>query len=172
MEIIPDDKDWTWVLSRPCPECGFDASKTTPATVATTIPALLPRWQSALKRSGVEVRPNDSTWSVLEYACHVRDVFDVFETRLQLMLTEDNPTFANWDQDQTAVDADYGSQDPREVYHELVQAGSDVADAFASVTPKQWERRGLRSNGSEFTVLTLSGYFLHDVIHHLHDVEA
>ena len=20
-----DDKDWTWVLERPCPECGFDA---------------------------------------------------------------------------------------------------------------------------------------------------
>ena len=26
MPIVPDDKDWTWVLERPCPECGFDAS--------------------------------------------------------------------------------------------------------------------------------------------------
>ena len=24
-EIVPDDKDWTWVLERVCPECGFDA---------------------------------------------------------------------------------------------------------------------------------------------------
>ena len=24
--IVPDDKDWTWVLERACPECGFDAS--------------------------------------------------------------------------------------------------------------------------------------------------
>ena len=23
--IEPDAKDWTWVLDRPCPECGFDA---------------------------------------------------------------------------------------------------------------------------------------------------
>jgi hypothetical protein len=23
MTIIPDTKDWTWVLHRPCPECGF-----------------------------------------------------------------------------------------------------------------------------------------------------
>jgi hypothetical protein len=22
--IIPDTKDWTWVLDRPCPECGLD----------------------------------------------------------------------------------------------------------------------------------------------------
>jgi hypothetical protein len=24
MTIVPDTKDWTWVLRRPCPECGFD----------------------------------------------------------------------------------------------------------------------------------------------------
>lgn len=26
MAIVPDTKDWTWVLERACPECGFDAS--------------------------------------------------------------------------------------------------------------------------------------------------
>ena len=25
MAIVPDTKDWTWVLERPCDECGFDA---------------------------------------------------------------------------------------------------------------------------------------------------
>ena len=24
MAITPDTKDWTWVLQRPCPECGFN----------------------------------------------------------------------------------------------------------------------------------------------------
>jgi hypothetical protein len=24
--IEPDDKDWTWVLQRPCPDCGFEAA--------------------------------------------------------------------------------------------------------------------------------------------------
>jgi len=172
MPIIPDAKDWTWVLTTPCPECGFDASNTTPAIAATTIPALLPRWQSALKRAGMEIRPNDSTWSVLEYAAHVRDVFDVFEGRLELMLSEDNPTFANWDQDQAALEGNYGGLDPALVSQELVQNGEDAASAFAAVGPAQWGRRGLRSNGSEFTVLTLSGYFLHDLIHHLHDINA
>ena len=26
MSITPDTKDWTWVLERPCPECGFEAA--------------------------------------------------------------------------------------------------------------------------------------------------
>ena len=26
MTIVPDTKDWTWVLQRPCPECGLNTS--------------------------------------------------------------------------------------------------------------------------------------------------
>ena len=26
MPIVPETKSWTWVLEKPCPECGFDAS--------------------------------------------------------------------------------------------------------------------------------------------------
>ncbi|MFQ4149322.1 DinB family protein [Arthrobacter sp. LAPM80] len=172
MAIIPEDKDWTWVLERSCPECGFSAATATPATAATTIPALLPRWQMALRRANAEERPDPGTWSVLEYGAHVRDVFDVFAARLDLMLNEDNPTFANWDQDQAALDGDYSALDPEDVSKELVHNGLDAADAFGAVPENQWQRRGLRSNGSEFTVVTLTGYFLHDLVHHLHDVDA
>ncbi|WP_269936788.1 DinB family protein [Arthrobacter sp. HY1533] len=172
MAITPDEKDWTWVLERTCPECGFNAREATPASVATTIPALLPRWQAALKRANVEERPAADTWSVLEYGAHVRDVFDVFTTRLELMLSQDNPNFANWDQDQAAEEGGYSRLDPAEVSAELVQNGLDAASAFGAVAPEAWQRRGLRSNGSAFTVETLSGYFLHDVIHHLHDIDA
>ena len=28
--IEPDTKDWTWVIARPCPECGFDPSTVQP----------------------------------------------------------------------------------------------------------------------------------------------
>ncbi|MGF9662929.1 hypothetical protein AAIH25_13785 [Arthrobacter crystallopoietes] len=47
-----------------------------------------------------------------------------------------------------------------------------MAVAFAAVPREQWDRRGLRSNGSAFTVRTLGAYFAHDVVHHLHDVGA
>ena len=171
-DIIPDNKDWTWVLERPCPECGFRAFKATPATAATMLPALLPRWQSALRRADVEVRSDPGKWSVLEYGAHVRDVFEVFTARLELMLAQEEPTFPNWDQDQAALDGGYSALDPEEVAADLVQNGLDAAAAFGAVTTEQWERRGLRSNGTDFTVVTLTGYFLHDLVHHLHDIDA
>ena len=172
MPIVPDEKDWTWVLTRPCPECSFDASTTTPSTVPGTIESLLPRWRAVLRRPDVAERPDDNTWSALEYACHVRDVFSLFDQRLNLMLDSDDARFDNWDQDQTAIDKDYGNADPAVVSAELTAEGKQAAESFAAVRESEWDRKGLRSNGSEFTVLTLSQYFLHDVVHHLHDVDG
>jgi hypothetical protein len=172
MPIVPDEKDWTWVLSRPCPECSFDASTVTPATVPGSIESMLPRWRAVLRRPDVAQRPNDHTWSALEYACHVRDVFALFDQRLNLMLESDDARFDNWDQDATAEEKDYGNADSAVVGAELAAEGHQAADSFARVREEDWERRGLRSNGSEFTVLTLAQYFLHDVVHHLHDVNG
>ena len=110
-------------------------------------------------------------WSPLEYACHVRDVHQLVHERLTAMLTEDEPRFANWDQDATAIEDDYGSQDPAVVTSALVDAAEIVPDTYERVPPEAWARRGLRSNGSEFTVASIAVYHLHDIVHHAHDVD-
>lgn len=168
----PDAKDWTWVLTQRCDECGFAGTDVPGPAVAGTIHDLVPRWRAALNRRDARERPRAGVWSPLEYGAHVRDVHRVFDERLRLMLAEDDPQFANWDQDATAVAERYDLQDPGRVADELADAAAALAARFAAVRDDQWERPGRRSNGSTFTVTTLGGYFLHDVVHHLHDVGA
>ena len=48
MTIIPDTKDWTWVLQRPCPECGFDTQGFPAEAVPGMIMANAATWQAAL----------------------------------------------------------------------------------------------------------------------------
>jgi len=86
------------------------------------------------------------------------------------MLTEDDPLFPNWDQDDTAIADRYAEQDPATVAAELTAAGGALASSFASVSGDQWERKGRRSDGASFTVETFARYFIHDPIHHLYDV--
>jgi hypothetical protein len=172
MAITPDTKDWTWVLGRRCPECGFEADSLTPHDVAQRLDTALPRWDAALQRDDVLERPDSSTWSPLEYGYHVRDVFEVFRLRLELMLAEDGAQFENWDQDAAAVDKTYADADPAVIREELALQGALTRDAFAAVPEEAYGRMGLRSNGSEFTVVTLAQYFLHDVEHHLYDVRG
>lgn len=167
-----DDKDWTWVLERPCPECGFDAAALDVATVPEVVRANVAAWMTVLTRPDVAVRPRSDVWSPLEYGCHVRDVFGLFDTRLGLMLHEDDPRFANWDQDETAIADRYGDQDPNVVAGELAGAGAQIAASFAAVGDDQWDRRGRRSDGAVFTVESFARYFVHDPVHHLHDVSG
>jgi DinB superfamily len=166
----PDTKDWTWVLDRPCPECGLDTSTIDHDDVPALLRANAKSWQDVLARPSVRQRPDEDTWSPLEYAAHVRDVCRVYTERLALMLTQDAPAYPNWDQDATAVEDRYGDQDPATVAEELVAAADRLAGDFAQVSGTQWDRTGTRSDGAHFTVDTFARYFIHDPIHHLHDV--
>ena len=168
--IEPDTKDWTWVLERPCPECGFEPAGIAGADLADLIQDNAHGWYAALDGPDAAVRPAAQVWSPLEYACHVRDVHRLFAERLTLMLEQGDPQFANWDQDVTALESRYAEQDPATVAVELVGAAADAAAIYAGVQGDQWQRPGRRSNGSVFTVETLGVYHLHDVHHHLHDI--
>lgn len=169
MPITPDAKNWTWVIDTPCPECGFDAASFEARDVASLLRANAAAWPAVLSRPEVRVRPDDSTWSPLEYSAHVRDVFRLYEHRLELMRTQDDPLYPNWDQDETAVSKKYNEQDPIVVADELVDAASSLADAFDRVD--DWSRPGRRSDGVQFTIETFAKYFIHDPVHHLADVD-
>lgn len=170
MAITPDTKDWTWVLEHPCPECGFDASSFGSGDVPEMIRGNARAWPGLLERDDVRERPDDSTWSPLEYAAHVRDVYRVFHDRLRLMLDEVDPQFANWDQDAAALAEAYNEQDAATVADELVASGEALADEYDALEPEQWGRTGRRSDGAVFTVETFAKYLLHDVVHHMWDV--
>lgn len=172
MTIVPDDKDWTWVLDRPCPDCGLDLSDVGSEEIASRLRANAGEWPELLDHPSAAVRPNEEQWSALEYACHVRDVFRLFAVRLERMLTEDDPRFPNWDQDTTAVEDRYSEQQPSTVCDELEEAGVALAARFDAVRADQWDRPGRRSDGAQFTVASLGRYLLHDPVHHVWDVSA
>lgn len=175
MPIVPDTKDWTWVLQRQCPECGYDAAATDRAAVPSLIGGNAAAWQAALRSrdaTDLRTRPREDRWSATEYACHVRDVYRIFDQRLQWMLDQDDPTFPNWDQDATAIADRYQDQEPGVVAGQLGEAADRIAGRFAGLTPDQWQRTGTRSDGARFTLDSFARYLMHDPVHHLHDITS
>lgn len=169
--IVPDDKDWTWVLDRPCDECGFEASTVPREQLGERFFVAGEEWVQILRESpAVEVRPAAAVWSPLEYGAHVRDLYVITSQRLELMLTRDDAAFADWDQDEAARTGAYAEQDPERVAEDLEAAAQRLVSQVAEIEARAWERRGTRSNGSVFTVETFLQYVLHDVVHHLWDV--
>ena len=170
--MIPaDTKNWTWVLDRPCPECGFEAAALTIGSIPGLVRQNAATWARLLDQGLIDpVRPDASTWSSLEYACHVRDVYRRYDGRIDLMLTEQDPLYPNWDQDATALEDRYQEQVPETVVSELTAAAEAVAGRLDGITGSEWDRRGRRSDGASFTVASISRYMIHDPVHHVWDV--
>jgi len=169
MPIVPETKDWTWVLDRPCEECGFDTRSFPRERTGEMIRANASEWAVLLRHPEVSTRPSDDRWSGLEYACHVRDVFRLYDERLLMMLEQDDPDYPNWDQDASAIERDYSNDDPATVSAEIEQAASALAARFDSVHGDQWQRTGNRSDGARFTIESFARYLIHDPIHHVMD---
>lgn len=173
----PDTKDWTWVLERPCPECGFRADAIDRAQVGALMRANAAGFRAALQRGDlVRRRPpvpagSPPKWSAIEYAAHVADVYQLSDERLSRMLKKKHPTFADWDQNHAAVEGDYANAEPDKVAYRLAATAGKVADLLDKVRDDRWQRTGERSDGARFTVESFAIYILHDVSHHLWDVE-
>jgi hypothetical protein len=71
-----------------------------------------------------------------------------------------------------AVAERYGEQDPIVVSEELAAACEEALAAFSDVAEPDWTRPRTRSNGARVTFATLGQYLVHDVVHHLGDVEG
>lgn len=173
----PDDKNWTWVLDKECPECGFVASSFDRSELGGKIRTNVTNWRRVLEKGEIiQQRPPTTAergpiWSALEYGAHVRDVYEVYTGRLLAMLKASGATFADWDQDVTAMQKDYASEDPSKVMYTLAKNAGEIATIFDRLRTSEWSNTGLRSDGSHFTVESLGRYMLHDPVHHLWDVE-
>ena len=171
MTIEPDDKDWTWVLSRACPDCGFDPVEHPRDTLAESLAGFGPTWAGLLAHPRAGERPNPDRWSGVEYGYHVADALDLGVVRLGRMLGEDDPLFDNWDQDATALESRYDLAEAGPTTEKLSAATARIAALVAAVAGQHWDRPGRRSDGSPFTVESFTRYLVHDPLHHVWDVE-
>jgi len=170
-----DPKSWTFVLDNPCPECGYDGSKVAATEAPAKIRAEVPGYRARLSReiTLVRRRPDATTWSALEYACHVRDACAKLAERANLILSKNDPTFLTWDEDETAANDRYNEQEPATVAYQLAVNAGKIADVFDHVSERAWQRAGTRSgDGARFTVDMLSRYALHELVHHRHDIDV
>lgn len=145
------------MLDRVCPDCGFDASNCQAQAVADLIRENADVWDRLRAEGAIHPgRRDPATWSPLEYACHVRDVYRRYDDRIALMLAEHDPLFPNWDQNASAVEDRYDQQDPKRVVNELRTAAEAIAARLDRVSTREWDRPGRRSDGASFTLDSIS----------------
>jgi hypothetical protein len=154
-----------------CADCAMSYADTElDAAVAAlrSVPAEFRTAVLAVPEPRRRVRPDPATWSVVEYACHVRDVFSTFTIRLHRMSTEDVPAFDPMFADLRAVRFRYNDADLDVVLGELDAYVAGFLDEVAATTG--WDRTATRRAGELRTARWLVRHAVHEARHHTRDV--
>ena len=161
-----------------CPGCGLDYDTISPPDAKVAIRSFPRRYRTALAAALedesdeglVRRRPDDTTWSGLEYTVHVADLFEHFTTIVRRMYDETGPTIDFWDPDERAASERYGEQDPQATLDRLDRAAADLAAQLERVDANGWSRTATFPFG-ERDLLTMARNAVHEGSHHLRDVE-
>jgi hypothetical protein len=117
-------------------------------------------------------RPVPSTWSVAEYACHIRDVLISTTVRLHRGRTENAPSVDPMFNDLRAELFGYNQADLTAVLQETAAATAGLREEIRRMTGPDWERVVLRQPGEQRTNRWLVRQAMHEGVHHLADIAA
>ena len=105
----------------------------------------------ALKRPA-----SDGGWGVVENLGHLRDWEEIFQRRIQAMLTADNPVLPVFDDQLWEIEHDYRGQDPFKLLDQFRALRQQFVEPLAALAPEAWLRRGRLGTGKDVTVATVA----------------
>ena len=158
-----------------CRECEFVYDELPEEQIGAALRHLVPQYGTVLASdsSKLQAHPIAGVWSALEYACHVRDVFEVQRERVELALAKEEPTFEPMGRDERVVRDRYNEQDPTDVERELAIAARTLAEVFDGLSPAELARCGIYNwpERAPQTIAWIGRHTVHEGRHHLRDIE-
>lgn len=160
-----------------CEECGFDYEALDPTDIPASLRSFAKRYRAPLSRflpgedgdGLVRRRPAEGTWSALEYAAHVRDVFAAYDRWIGRCLAEERPVLDGPAPDDLAAERRYNDDDPASVADSLAANAERLAATVEALTDQEWDRVGMRRD-EERSVRFTARRAVHEGSHHLLDI--
>jgi hypothetical protein len=130
----------------------------------------LAEWLPGVPDPVLRRRATPSSWSPLEYACHLRDVLLTFAGRVHRGVVEDRPAldpmYADWRAERFA----YNAGSVTEVLTGMRVAAEGFAAEVADVPDDAWGRTVTRRPTELRTVRWLVRQAAHEAVHHRDDI--
>ena len=163
-----------------CPECGLQYDPISPSDAIAAVRSFPRRYREALFGFADDVdedpdavirrKPDDTTWSALEYTAHLRDGLEWTVDAIRRMNREAAPTIEGFDPDRQAINDRYNERDPGVVLEHLEQTADRLAIVLGGVDANDWGRLGHFPWGDR-DMLTTARNAVHEGSHHLRDVD-
>lgn len=147
-------------------------SLTIPDAVAIlrSVPAEVTVACDAVDAASRRIRPDPDTWSIVEYACHIRDVYAAYTIRLHRTRTEDRPLLEPMLNDLRARRFGYNTLDLTAVLAELAANVGGFVHEIGRMPDNGWDRVAGRLPGEDRTARWLVRQATHEGVHHCRDI--
>lgn len=123
----------------------------------------------------LRTNPAPGVFSPIQYGAHVRDIQGVYGDRIELMLEQDNPVFAQFNPDEEAWDG-FNALDTGVLADGIEAQARRLAAILERLQPQDWDRTMTRDGGRDgvyqFTIAGLASYAVHESHHHLLDANG
>jgi hypothetical protein len=117
-------------------------------------------------------RPADGKWSILENACHMRDIEFVYVGRFARMPFEERPSFWMLDNDKAARELRYAEQDLGRVAKEYAARRADTLTLLRALPHGAWRSTGLHPTRGELTLERLAEVLAEHDARHIERIRA
>lgn len=158
-----------------CEECGyvFDVDAADLPERLTAVAGVLGERLTGATSPGARRRPAPDSWSALELACHVRDVFLVQRERIVSTLVEHRPSFPVMHREERVLLERYADQPPAAVAADLGVAARLLAGVLTGRSAAELDRPCVYNYPvpTERSLLWIGRNALHEGEHHLGDVD-
>lgn len=119
-----------------------------------------------VKAEFLKRRPSPQKWSAHEHACHLADVHQLFFSRLDLMLENENPTIQPYFPDKDDADDKLLKVDLDKALLQFTKDREILVQKLKKLSPEDWQRTANHEEYSHYTIFIMFRHLaLHDFLH-------
>ena len=128
------------------------------------------RLTSGLDEDALAKRTLTDKWSLKELVCHVWRVQQVFERRVDAMLSEDNPAIQSYEPEGDAEFERLTALPVREVLDGFSSTRETLVARVEKLSPPDWHRKGRHPEFPHYDVHFQVEYMAHHEAHHIYQM--
>ena len=125
---------------------------------------------AGLEEDAIAKRPSSEKWSVKEVLAHITRMQEVFEGRLEALLTQEKPAIVSYSPERDADFPTVAGQSSIELLKLFEGGRARLIARLIALSPEDWHRPGTHPDYSNYDVHFCMEYMAHHEAHHIYQM--
>ena len=125
---------------------------------------------AGLEEDVIAKRPESGKWSVKEVLAHIARIQEIFEGRLEALLTQEKPPIVSYSPERDADFAAVAAKPSVELLKLFADGRARIVARLIAISPEDWHRPGTHPDYPTYDVHFCMEYMAHHEAHHIYQM--